>query len=363
MAERKQLAGDNERRRVELTEELKRISPALAARDFVPVFGCFCFTGTDVFAYDDLVALQTPCISPIKGAVKGETLLAWLGASTGVLAKLEQTGRDVVVSCGRSELKLASLAPEDFIFKFPEEEGISIDLKGGFKDAFERALTSMGRDPTKPWQAGVTVEFAEGKIFLYSTNDIAASCCIVEHAEIPTSLEGQVSLMPPRFCELLLEITGREALKTLLVHSQWLEARFMSGTRLFSRAGKETRLDDYGTVFSEQLMAKKKRCVDVKEERDKIIASLDRALVILSGVSEKYVKLSVDAGVLWINAASPIGKVEDHAKLKDHPDIVVECSPEVLKSGLKYADALGLFSDCIIIKQPGFTHVISVASL
>lgn len=345
-------------KRADLLASLQRVQPALATKDFVAVFACFCFTKESVFAYDDVVAMQYPCKAPIKGAVRGEVLLSWLSSTKSKDLEVTQENQELSLKVGRSRLKTVLLPTSDFVFKIPKDESSDLKITDSLADAIRVAMISLGQDPIRPWQSGLTFDFGKKAVTIYSTNNLSATVAEIA-AKVPDDLQGKNYLLPPRFCELLSDLTRRDKGMTLKFGKSWIEAEFKSGLRLFSRIGKQTDIPAFKRVLSPKLLAKLDKMIDIPKALDD---SLSRAELIVKTSKDPVASLKVVDGKLIVAASSTIGQLKDTIKLKDHDDVAVEVHPTLFRKALLHSEQFWIVPDtCVGFKGKDFTHIVAIA--
>lgn len=345
--------------RITLLETLRRVTPALSGKDFVPVFACFCFDGKKVITYDDQVALTADCAWVVKGAIRGSVLLGWLEAARGADVEVEQDDSQVSLKAGRSKLKLPVIPEKDFVYKAPTKPGDELKFTPELLEALDRCAISMGRDPSRPWQAGLTMIFGDEKATIYSTNNVSGSMAIVKMKK-PEDNSLSTILLPPKFVELTCSIGAKDSPKTLTLGKGWVTTTFASGLQLFSRTAADHEADNFKQLFSPELReAMKTKTVEIPKG---MTDALTRALVVLSGAREKVTKVTVkDGKLILVSVAAGAAEVRDTLKLPGHEDIEVEVGPEPLKAGLEHAASFGILDDShIAFTGPGFRHVIAV---
>jgi DNA polymerase III sliding clamp (beta) subunit (PCNA family) len=344
--------------RTELLALLKRVSPALSSKDFVAVFSCLCFDGKTVTAYDDQVALSALCEWPVEGGLRGDVLMGWLGASRGQDVEASTEDTFISLKCGRSKLKVAAIAKKDFVFKFPEDSGESLKFPTALLEAMGRCVGAMGRDPSRPWQAGLTVAWVGDKARLYATNGICAS---VDEVEVPAPKNEKLKtlLLPPKLTELVVSIGRSDHPKTLILGKGWIEVQFASGLRLFGRTSKDADPSKFEELVTEDLRAKAKTVIqDVPKG---LGDALDRALVVLGSVREKVTKLTVKDGKLILTTGSGPAALRDSLKMPGHPDASETLPAEHLRSGLAHATRFGIIDGvCAVLKGTKFFHLVAV---
>lgn len=344
--------------RAELIANLKQVEPALSSKEFVPIFTCFCFDGATVTAYDDIVALQAPCGINIKGGLRGRLLLDFFEASKATNVEISQDGRDVHIKAGRSKLDTTAFPEEDFIFQFPKgEDAEVIDIDEAFTEALGKALVSMGTDPSHQWRMGVTTIFDSRGIIFYSTDNKSASKVWVDFDK-ERDIPERVTVLPPRFCELVVDLGKKNGAHKLVLTETWAECKFKSGLRLFSKTIQQAAPDQYDAIFTEQAGKK------VRQQLIDIPAGLDRCLersevVIGYNTDDPKMTLKVEEGKLNFYTKSPVGDVRDTIKLEGHPDIEVDCLPSLIKRVLPQVNRFLVTEGCVVLAGEKFVHLVT----
>lgn len=343
-------------KRSEFVEILRKVEPALSSKDAVPVQSCFCFDGTTVLAYDDVVAMQAPCKVDLAGGLKGKVLLPFLQTSRAKeveLATADGDGvREVSIKAGRSRLKLPLVDDSDVSFKFPSGKGAT-EVKPGadFKAALARALVSLGEDPAVGWMFGVTLAWGK-KPVLYSSDNRGVS--LVTFRDPAFAGDNKPVVLPPQFCRLLVGLASGDDLEVLLLHQQWAEARFASGLRLFSRTVTEVDVPKYQEMFG------RTKGVEPLVIPDGFERCIDRAKIIAGFAMDPYVTLRVKDGKLRLHTESAAGVAADVLALSgEHEDIEVKVAPDVLARALPHSTGFALREEYVYLLGDGFSHMVS----
>jgi DNA polymerase III sliding clamp (beta) subunit (PCNA family) len=360
-------------KRTDLIERLKKLAPALSTKEFVPILSCFCFGKTSVHAYDDVIALELPYGGefqlPIRGGLRGKLLLDFLSASKATEVEfLNPSGEKVdhtytgELHCkaGRSKLKIPLQTETEFVFSLPPADAAhTINIGRDFIDRLKMAMPSMGENPSTPWQYGVTIFFGRKSIALYATDNKVASSVRVWIAPAE-ALQGQVTIMPPRFCDLLVEISGKDEPVKLVLTDQWVTAYFKSGLTLFSKAVAGANVIEYQTIFK----AANEQSQDAVEVPLGFERCVDRALVVLPYAGETpFTDFSVGAGRLSMKTLSRAGEANDEIGLEGHPDVEVKANPDNLKKHLANVTHLRLVKDSfVVLLGEGVSHLVTAVA-
>lgn len=333
---------------------LTLVEEAIARKDFVEVLTCFCFDGKTITAYDDIVILQAPCAAPIKGAVKASVLSSFVRVAKAKEYEVSQSEAELSVKAGRSKLKLALLPETDFLHEFPSDEkkAAFTTIEGkGLIDAFLRAAITIGTDPSQPELLGITLKFSDGRLTLYSTDNLTAT-----RVKVKAKGDADVKVqMSPRFCELITKVGL--PMEKLLIGEGWVEARFNDGVRLFGKACGDGALGSYSSLFKTVSESKLSTEVPAGLER-----ALERALVVWQQSSKQEdcfdTKFVVSENRLRLTTETGLGRVDDSMKF-EHPDVEVLLVPGTVKKCLSGASGMTITSEFVVVGSDEFLHVIS----
>jgi DNA polymerase III sliding clamp (beta) subunit (PCNA family) len=345
--------------RKEVLGVLKMVEPALSTKDLIAVFACLCFTEKTVTAYDDVVALQFPFNFGITGAIRGRVLIDFLSSCRAKELELEEGDGSVKVKAGRAKLDTPVLPEDDFLFKRPKmEKGDTLDIGEAFLTALGKAMISMGRDPSHPFRYGITVATISdpkpGLVFYSSDNKAATE--VYWHTKEGLKVE-LVTVLPPRFCELLTEIGKTDKPTNITLTEEWVEAKFASGLRLFSRTVQGAELKTFGKVFGP--LDDYKRLVPIPKGLDRC---LERACVVAKYSKEPFTSLTIkDDKLILLTKSEAAGNVRDSITIDTHGPASEWVHPELLARALPLAESMGFVENsCILLKGKNFTHMVTV---
>lgn len=336
--------------RNELLTMLKKIEPALAAKDLVPVLACICFGNGRVFAYDDLIGLSMPIEdAPVKGAIRGRIMLEFLSRTSAKEVEFIADGEDkLIIKAGRSKLTTPLLPESDFEFKEPDlDQKIKLSVSDGFIDALEKCSISLGTDPNHQWRLGVTINPVDGGATFYSTDNRTATRC-------KTKLDlGEVAvLLPPRFVSLFLGIVKSDPATEIIVADRWVTVVFDSGLQLFSRIGSKPEPKEYETLFANYNVEK---AIDLPQG---FARCMERAESILAFSRDKYSNFEVKEGKLVIVTESDAGRCRDNVPAEDHPEISVDVPPGLILRALEKAERILITKAMVMLRGKRFDHLV-----
>ena len=355
--------------RTELQTALKRVEPALATKDILPVLQSFYFDGDGtVTAYDDLIAVSTPCEFEFgQGCVNGRMLLDWIAASRAKdVSVLEGSDEDehVRFKAGRSVLKTSVLPADEYPFEWPDQSSkgvVTLPITDEFVTALSKAAISLGTDPGHAWRMGATVVVNSKGTTIYTSDNFSIS-----RARTKGKSKKKIAVnLAPRFVEMLLAFAKKEKPDTLYLSDDgWSEVTFESGTRLWSKTGLEVDDGQFRGAFAQTIDVDDEEIVTVPTPKG-FDGCLDRALVALSQSSEKTTKASVlKTGKLRLETEAPGANVRDIlAKFNEHPEVSVVFDPALVKRALPVTKRFGIVADvCVYLSEDGFDHVVTLVA-
>lgn len=345
----------SEVKRTELATVLKQVAPALANRDLVPVFSCFCFDGQHVTAYDDMVAMRTKCKLPVKGGVPGAVLLGLLSATKVAKVDITTEGDTFMLKAGRSKQKLAMLGPDAFLFDMPTKKRMAFDNTKPLLDAIAQCLPTMGTDPNTPDLVGITLSYKDGAATLYSTTRITGTRVSVKVKCVAAKATAMHTILSPRFSELLVSTSNRDGCKSLLFGGGCVTATFMSGLVLVSKCLVAQDTSIYVKAFEaadSKTMAKRLLPIPKGVGR-----ALERAAVLLATDKEAKTELRVEDGRLKLTTITPTGQVVDMYKVGGKYDEHGSLRPDRLAGALTTADTFALHQNTLCLHGSGYVYI------
>lgn len=334
--------------RKKLLEKLKTVSPALSSNELIPIMTHFWFTGEDVMAYNDIIAISIPCKTEFMGAVPGKVLVDILSRSKARKVLLEPSKNSLMIKAASSRIKLPFLPPDEFIFEFPEFPDVkeSDVFKGElFREGIKICLMSVGLDSSIPEQLGVTVKVDDDGLVLYSTNGATLSCARICMKEIP-SFKSSI-ILPSLFCRQLLELSSKGSLLSVQKDHSLLKVK--SGARVFGRLLKSEKPLEFETVLKYHIPDRfGKKMVLIPSKMKGI---LDRAMVItdIHG-DQQATDIEVKDGVVRFFSKSERGHIKDRMQITgNHPDIKTRIEPGLLSQGYGVFDKIFFSDSCAIM--------------
>ena len=331
--------------REQMAAILGKVAPALAVKDLVQIFCCFCFEKGFVHSFDDICSIRFPATFGFSGGIKGELLLGWLNSSRAKEIEIIPGEGQINFKAGRSKHYAPLLPVEDFLFTPPPmkaAEEREIDVK--FIEALTKVSISMGRDASQVWRYGVTCLPSGTAYTLFATDDKTISRVIVGKPE-----EGsKATLLPPRFVDLLLTLAKTDTPKKMLLTPEWVSIKFQSGLVLFSKAVSGASPKKYQNLLS-GLDEQTKSRVEIPKGFDRC---LSRALLVIKHAKDPHTDLSCDGTRLRFETVSPAGDVKDSLPF-EHGKISVKVDPALIEKGLPFCDKIAIIDSCVRMTGAG----------
>ena len=325
--------------RVELVKKLDLVGRALATNDMVQIMKCFAFTGTEVIADNDALAIVSPCETTEKFVVNGQVLLGLLSASSSEEVDFTIDGYEVIVRAGRSTFKLPFQSIEDFPFQRPEIKKwdvITTEIEG-----LEPCLETSSKDLTQLAFAGVLLN---GK--LYSSDGDALTSYTLSHP--PKQL--QPYMMSTQFCDTVLRIGEKtEAeMTTIFLAPGWACAKIGSGGSGIPEYEVWGKLLDPPPVdFEEKIAEMIGGTIDVVTIPKGLEAALKRARVI-ADPEGKPTQLTVTSnGKLKIVTDNSLGVVSDVLPFAQH-EVTALVSAQLMQRSIRLTHQMLIFENCCI---------------
>lgn len=336
------------------------VRPALAQADYVPALTHIQFANGFATAFNDITAIsvEAPGID-LNRVVPGDLLIRTLGAFSGehVGAAFDEMTSVLLLTSGRSKIKLPTLPDAAFPYEPPTDVGEEVLLTPDILKGIERCLMSVGSNDEIPAQMGVTLEPGE-KALLWSTDSITMSRY---QTETKITLRGDTPVMLPTFfCEQLLSLA-----KAFPKAEPWLVmmpgALFIDFTveiegktgpmrsvaSLYTKTPVDFDLIDFGGVVNKFFTIGEavKAMVKIPDALD---AAFGRALLVLSNEIVKTTNVSADGKEMTLYSTSQMGDSEDTlsfpAKSKQF-----SIDPTLVVRGLKGSTKIALLPKVLVL--------------
>lgn len=291
------------------------VRPALASQAYIPALTHIRFNGEWATAYNDIAAITVVASVDIEACLPGELLIKALNSFGAESINFQESAKDkaVILSSGRSKLKLPMLPIKDFPFDQPDlKKAPTIDLDRSIMKGIEMCLASVGNDPTHPAQMGVTLDMdPEEKVaLLFSTDNFTMSRYETDSA---IDLPGDSPIiMPTFFCQQLVALGKAfpEEEVTLYMLPGALLAKFGRVAQLFNKCLVDLEPMEFPRMFDKhcKLVGLKDRLAVIPDNWE---PSFDRAMLVLSGEVDKVTKVTVMADNIKLHSSSTMGDADD----------------------------------------------------
>lgn len=341
--------------RTELIAQLSACTPALAASEVLPVLGCYCFGGGRVTAFNDVVAIASPCAFEFEGGLPGKPLMACLSNSRAKeVVLVEQTDTTTKLKVGNAKLELATAPTEDFVFEWPKStKGMhKLEVTDDLLRALRLCALCMGEDPTYPWRMGVTFSSDGKRLTLYSTNNLAVAEC-----PIKSKLPKFAVAASPAFVRQLLSMAKPGDVLYLDSTRTWLRCK--DKCMLLGRSVAECDPAQYRGVLALFKKAKAEWC----PKPPGISAAFKKAAAVLGTDANYYATVTARNGQLQVAAKSSVGEVKDRMRYGGKRNVTVSCNPNMVAAAMVFADNVALADGfAMALGSEYFTYLVTVAA-
>lgn len=348
--------------RKQLAEKLARVKPALASNDLIPALTHLWFSDGEVMAYNDAIALSTPCDVDISGMVPGAKLLALLATSRAKEVEFAAGDDEVSIKAAAVRIKLPLLPIDQPLFEMPEIEGDEAlpASSADFIAAVEECLRSVINDPSVPDQLGVTVIPGKKALRLYSTNGATISSVTV-----PTAAKVEITrrvVLPQQFCEQLVKLARGDKKAKLVLSGDHVLLRTGDGTRLFSKLVEVEHPLDFPAQISamvpEDLDA---AAVPIPAMLPRI---LDRALVVSDPGGERaYTQIIVKDGRAQFITKAANCEVRDGVTMGEgQRNVSMAADPSWMKAGCADFTKMLVTKECVIMTAERSMYLVATSA-
>lgn len=351
------------------------LRPAVSTQDYIPALKHIRFAGKFASAYNDIAAIQILLPSSdldLGLCLPGDTLIKSLNSFNAEKVLLQE-GKDatLVITSGRSKLKIPTMPAKDFPLAIPEDKAPAVAITEDIMLGIQRCLLSVGNDPTHPATMGVTLDVADGKAVLFSTDNTTISRYLTKSkAELPGDAPV---ILPVFFCEQLVALAKAfpKAEVEVEMHAGALVAYFFDADDneqavLFQKTLVDLEPLDFPAILSKHL--KLAGIVDKLDPiPDAFDAAFSRALLVLGTEVDKSTKITPADGVLRLLSTSQIGEASDSITFDGNEDGAQEpffVDPLLVTRACKVCTHLALFPRVLVManEKATFLHLIAHCS-
>ena len=344
------------------------VRPALANQAYIPALTHIKFDGEYATTFNDVSSISVRAAIEVRRCVPGDLLIRALGSFGGESIAFQE-GKDstIVLSSGRSKIKLPTLGLAAFPFKFDVNAGLSeFDLDASIMKGIERCLLSVGNDPTHPAQMGVTLDVdGKGNAVLFSTDNFTISRY---QTKTKIKLPGDTPvILPTFFCEQAVGLakTFKDEKPLLVLQDSGLLIEFGKSASLFTKT-----LVDLEPLDFPRIVEKHCKLSGLKDQLEPIPDGFDgalgRAMLVLSGEVDKVTKITMSDAGMKLNSSSAMGDSDDSMPFdgQDAPEEPFYIDPGLLARAAKVCASMALLPKVVVLTDSDaqFVHLVAHCS-
>lgn len=320
-----------------LLKTLELVQPALATSASVPVpiFRCLCFSGEQVYAYNDEIGIVADLKLDCKPfAVNGVALIDLLKSISAEDIDLAIDDGDLLIKSGKLNLKLPYMTENDFIFEPPTAKYVSsASFNSEVIEGLELALDTSSKEDTMRALMGVNFNF-DDNLTLYSCDGDTITKYTPQCVGIG---KGNFTASNP-FCDALIKTakeTGTEDI-TLSFNKEWACAELANWSiTIYGRMQEIPEPFDYEGLIT--------KTVGKKQQFAPMPLGLREALTraeIIAKAESKPTRVKINGGTLGLHTASSLGDVREELNIRGHADIECLVSASLLNRAVAGGDRL-----------------------
>ena len=350
----------NQINRADLLKKLTMAKPAVSTQTYIPILSHFMFSGDAVTAYNDINAITVLCDTGMHGCLPADLLIKTLNSMTAESVSLVQTDNHVLVSAGRSKIKLPMLPVADFPFSF---ERISKKTIGTFSmnnimlKGMQKCLIGVGSDTSHPAQMGVTLDpmYSKTQAAFYSTDNVTLSRFTFDtDMEIPGDMNV---IMPTFFCNQLLSLANGSEAVGIEIYTGSLLATFADGAMLFTKTIPDLEAMDFPSVIGRYLSTDGCKTFDIPDVFEQAI---ERALLIQAAESFKNTTATVANRKLLLESVSKFGEARDEMSYNGE-DVKFRIDPSRVKRISQAVSKMALLPNVMLFTSDDESYIHLVA--
>lgn len=343
------------------------VRPAIASQAYIPALTHIRFDGSRCTAFNDVTAISVKATVGIQRCLPGELFIRAL-TSFGAETIMFQEAADgaVVLSSGRSKIKLPSMPVDKFPLSMPDggADEVEIALDHSILKGVERCLVSVGADPTHPAQMGVTLDTDDrGKAVLFSTDNFTIS-----RYQTKTSIKlpgDSPIILPTFFCEQLISLCKAfsEESIALYIGAGYVMAELGKSAQLFSKTILDLEPLDFPRIIAKhcKLESLSKQLAAIPDPFD---AAMARALLVLSGEVDKLTKVTVSDGFVKLHSSSAMGDADDSMSFAgdtDGPSDPFYVDPSLIARASKVCGTVAFLPRVVVLSDSdsNFVHLVA----
>lgn len=353
--------------RDQLLKLLTLVRPALSTREYVKELMHFQFLNGWVTAFDDKSAISLKCGLDLAYCVPGELMIRALSSFNSESVKLQEgpKGSELLLSSGRSKLKLPVLEAERFPFEEPQGQPDEIELDDAILEGIKKCLFAVGNDPTHPAQMGITLDQnADKKAVLFATDNFTISRYqTTSKIELP----GETPIiLPTFFCENLVALAQAypDDEITLQLYPSMYAARFGKKAKLFTRILADTEPLNFEKIVGKHVNVKK-----LKSQLQPIPVGFDaaigRAALMTAADEDKIATIKVEVDAISITSQADRGESDDEIEWAGEALDAAFCvDPTLVTRAVKQFGSVAFYDRVMLLANDSgtFIHIISHSS-
>jgi DNA polymerase III sliding clamp (beta) subunit (PCNA family) len=343
--------------RQELTKTLELVAPALSESDIIPVLRHVLFTGTNVVAYNDRIAISIPLRTEFKGTAPGKRLIDLLKKGTHTESvDLIRDANCLSLRAERAIGRLESKPVEEFIFSMPARPRDAIQIDDKFLDAIDDCLQSTSEFSVTADHLGVTfIPDGSKQIKLFASKSSTMTHCKVDLA---LGLSERL-ILPIQFCRELLRL-GRPAERRQLLLRRDSAQFIADDMMLFGKLLRSSTPFQFERILQRDYEGKKLIRLS-KEQRPRLKVALDWASCIcdIKG-NEVKTRVKVHNNTMEFSSASNRGQVVDRIPIR-HPNVDCLLQASLLRNVYdRYEDIL-ITESCALMTRDNASGIFVTA--
>jgi DNA polymerase III sliding clamp (beta) subunit (PCNA family) len=314
------------------------------------VFGYYCFTGTDVFSFNDSFGIVAPCPIPKPFACHGNTLLGLLKNSTSEEVQFELKKECLQITAGESLFQLPYKGPDEFLWKEPDEDGVCEFMN--VTKTLETCLTTCSSDASLAAFNQIAFINKIARLSVYSSDGDAITRIILSNNA--SSKDYSIAL-PRNFCDALVKCALElESNYEVFSSAEWVYALFDNDYRIYGRSLGEPVLN-YEEEIRDSIGDDKSEFIPVPEGLND---ALSRARIV-ADVETKPTQLSLMDDSIRLFTETNVGIVDDVIPIKGHIFIEVNVSAALIQRSLEECTEFKVTENCLICRGENILRIVA----
>lgn len=343
--------------RAALLEKLTTVAPALSDSN-VPILNHLWFTGDEVMAFSDAIAISVPHASPFRGALPGKLLIDFVKTITRDEVLFEQHENGVKLTAAGSSMRATfpMLPPEDFLFAWDDlpsgEASMSLTVDEHLRDAVKAVLRSVGKGGTYPETHGVVFIQTPSKIVLYGTDAATVTRALATGHK---GGEHFRAILPTLFCQQLIKRPDENG--ELHVYANYAEYKSLD-FHMFGRVRAAPDPLDFEKVIGRAMSPERLKASLIIPGQ--LSEMLERAYVLTkTDDKDARVMFTIDGGFLKIEAETARGNNTDLLKFVGHPNLVAKYKPGLLYDALGDFERIAMSDRALALINPTVLYLVA----